>query len=297
MAASAANSESFVGVHRHGLLKFVIELAFVSESPSLVGDRRGAGAPNSTGAGLSAPAIAAESEAIQPVLIPGGIADPDGKTAFVVGARQGLDVLKLQTGESLWVNSGVRRPLIVAGKRLVAEAPVEKLPNAIRLVVLDATRPGPRLAESENVEFPAWASIEAAPGRSFAIQSRVEGETAIVTWRADAWYAGGANISEAAMQAARKSASGEIRMALETGKIVARLDDKPRELTGAVAVRDATIGSLRLTLKESPGALSTDFGGGINRTLRATDATSGKVRWEHPIEPEVVIPGVPAKSN
>ncbi len=237
---------------------------------------------------------AAESEAVQPVLIPGGVADADGKTAYVVNPQLSLDVLKLDTGEQLWSTKRIRRPLVVSGKRLIAVAtPQEKdKPNVLRLIAIDATKPGPALAESDGIALPDWAAIEAAGGKAVTVKSRVEGDTAIVEWRADAWYAGAANLSEEELKQARKAASGEIRFDLKTGKTSARLDNKPQEFTGA-ATRDATIGNLRLVFKETLAPSALDFGQSFKRSLRATDAKTGAVRWEHPVEGETAVAGVP----
>jgi outer membrane protein assembly factor BamB len=243
---------------------------------------------------LAAVIAAAESESVQPVLIPGGVADADGKTAYVVNPQLHLDVLKLETGEQLWSTQRIRRPLVVSGKRLVAlAAPQDKdKPYVIRLVAVDATQPGPALVESEPVELPDWAALEAAGGKAVGLKCRVEGDTAIVAWRADAWYAGSANLSEEELKQARKAASGEIRFDLKTGKTSANVDDKARELTGATT-RDAAIGNLRLVFKESLTASALDFGQSFKRSLRATDAKTGAVRWEHPVEGETVVSGLP----
>lgn len=242
---------------------------------------------------LAAVPAAAETETVQPLLIPGGVADADGTTAYVVNPRLGLDVLKLESGEQLWTTDKIRRPLIVVGKRLIAQATSHEKdkPTQIRLVAVDATRPGPALAESDAITLPDWAALEASSGKAVSLRCHVDGDTAIVQWRADAWYAGSAKISDEEMRQARKAASGEIRFDIKTGKAAAAVDDKPQELAAASG-RDVTIGNRRLVFKETLAPSATDFSQSFKRSIRALDAKSGAVRWEHAVEGETAVAGV-----
>ncbi len=227
---------------------------------------------------------------IKPVLIPGGIADLAGKLAYVANDRAGLDVLSLDGGKQLWTVADIRAPLIVVGDRLVAQAPAKDKPRALRLVVLDATKSGPILVESDVVALPEWVSLDKELAKSFTLQVRAEGTEVVVGWRADAWYAGDLKMSDEQLQARRKAASGQIHFDLATGKTESTPHAKPRQLSGPFESRDATLGNLRLLLGETASAAGGDFSRSIKRMLRATDAKTGKSLWEHPLAPEVVIP-------
>ena len=105
---------------------------------------------------------------------------------------------------------------------------------------------------------------------------------------ADASNVGSADNSLNPQEVQRKAASGEIRLDLKTGKTIAKLDDKPIELTGPAEPRDATVGRYRLSLGEATEA-GVGFSRNIKRSLRATDAKSGKLLWRHDLAPEIVV--------
>ncbi|HEV3416369.1 MAG TPA: hypothetical protein VG056_06135 [Pirellulales bacterium] len=225
---------------------------------------------------------------ISPLLIPGGIADPDGTIVYLTNPKAGIDAVQLATGQLLWTARDMR-PLIVAGGRLIAQAAVKDQPKQFMLAVLDAAQAGTRLAHSEPQTFPEWVSIDGELSHSFATECRVVGDTLILNWRADAWSSGGRSLLSTGEETERKAASGEIRMDLTTGKTVSKFDEKPVELTGPAEPRDATLGAYRVLLGESAEA-GAGFSRNIKRSLRAFDAKSGKLLWEHALAPETVIP-------
>jgi hypothetical protein len=233
-------------------------------------------------------ADAAPAKQIRPVLIPGGIADPDGTITYVTNLKAGIDAVRLATGELLWTARDMR-PLIVAGGRLIAQGAVKDQPKQFMLAVLDVAQAGTRLAHSEPQSFPEWVSIEDELAHSFATECRVVGDTLILNWRADAWSSGGSRIRPEPEDIHRLSASGEIRMDLTSGKTVSKLDEKPVELTGPAEPRDVRIGAYRLLLGESAEG-GAGFSRNIKRSLRAFDAKSGKLLWEHALAPETLIP-------
>jgi hypothetical protein len=233
-------------------------------------------------------ADAPPTKEVRPVLIPGGIADPDGTIAYVTNPKAGIDAVRLATGELAWTARDMR-PLIVAGGRLIAQAAVKDQPKQFMLAVLDSAQAGTRLARSEPQTFPEWVSIEDELAHSFATECRVVGDTLILNWRADAWSSGGSRLLSEPEDAHRMAASGEIRMDLTTGKTVSKLDEKPVELTGPAEPRDVRIGAYRLLLGESLEG-GAGFSRNIKRSLRASDAKSGKLLWEHALAPETVIP-------
>ena len=55
------------------------------------------------GAGMSRTAPAEREDASQgPVFLPGGVADPAGKTGYVTNATGGIDAIDLEGGRLLW---------------------------------------------------------------------------------------------------------------------------------------------------------------------------------------------------
>jgi hypothetical protein len=169
------------------------------------------------------------------VPLPGGVADPEGHTGYVVGASGHLEALELATGRLLWSVAGAGEPLLVLGKRLITRLNLP--PNRLRLVVLDVANRGHRLLESEVVIFPEWVSIE--DPNSFGLEAFGLRETVHLTWHASARYQGGAPPPQSVAAKAKKSEAGEVLVDLKTGRVEMRgLGETPgQEQFGAVANR------------------------------------------------------------
>ena len=128
-----------------------------------------------------------------PLALPGGsVADPDGKVGFVPNTAGGIDALDLASGKLLWDTKEAPRPLLATADRLFAQAPIGGKANQVRFVVLDTTRKGKRLVESQPLSFPGWVSVSVAHGRSFGSTGRLDGDALLLIWQARSWYAGGA---------------------------------------------------------------------------------------------------------
>jgi hypothetical protein len=170
---------------------------------------------------LGAPVLAAPAPAASgaPLSIPGGVADPAGKTGYVANDKGGIDALDLATGELLWSTREAPRPLIAFGNKLAAQAPVEGKANQVRVVVLDASAKGRRLLESDPVAFPDWVSVGLTHGRSFRSDARLGKGGLLLRWEANAFYAGGAAPTPQILEAARKHAAGTARIDLESGRV------------------------------------------------------------------------------
>ncbi|HEV3255995.1 MAG TPA: hypothetical protein VG013_03875 [Gemmataceae bacterium] len=190
-----------------------------------------------------APAAGDERLSREPVSLPGGVADPAGRTGFVSNSKHGIDALDLETGKVLWSTEEASQPLVVLGKHLLAQGPINGKANAVRVVVLDIGR-GKRLLESKPVVFPDWVSVGGGHGRSFASRGRIEAGNLLLTWEAHAWYAGGAAPTPEMQRLAKHDASGGSRVNLDNGRVEILPSDKvpaaksaklPRELEKATS--------------------------------------------------------------
>jgi hypothetical protein len=176
-------------------------------------------------AGLLVLTIPAAAAPLDPKAAPaftpffGGVADAEGKRAYVPGADGGVVALDLETGKALWSSKEAERPLALAGTNLLAYRPVKGKGNAVVVVTLDADDKGKVLRESDAVTFPDWVSVGLTHGRSFAALSRVQDGDLWLRWQARAWYAGGARPTPEIEKAARKNADGAARIDLKTGKV------------------------------------------------------------------------------
>jgi hypothetical protein len=111
--------------------------------------------------------------ATQP-LLPGGVADPTGRTGFLINPQGGIDAVDLVSGDLLWSTTDARRPLLVHADRLIALA-VDG--DTARIRIFDHTQRGTRRLESEPLELPLWALAGDTVGRSVSIRARmVKGE-------------------------------------------------------------------------------------------------------------------------
>jgi hypothetical protein len=243
------------------------------------------------GPGLhAAPAPAAA----RPRLIPGGVTDPTGKVAFVSGPTGKLEAVSLASGKVLWSGADVAHPLLATDTRLFAWAAVPGKLNEITVLVLDPAR-GKRILQSRPLTFPSWVSTGVSYGRSFDCTAQLREDSLFFVWQARAWYAGGAAPPPQIEEAARKSANGVVRIAVESGRpevldrnrVPAGL---PREIPAAPNESKAGDYTLR-TLEK------TVAGGGPppqrrKRLLQALDRM-GKLAWEHEIQPPPYLPPLP----
>ena len=210
-------------------------------------------------AGSLALALGASAPAHAGGPLPCGVTDPSGRTGFVANAAGGIDALDLATGDVLWSVKCARRPALAEDDRLFAWAPVKA--NGLRVLAFDPTHDGRRLSESETVTLPDWVNVEEPPGQSFVTRWRRDKGRLILDWEARAWYVG-ARPTQEADAAARKQASGQVRIDLETGKAEAAAAEpalapppSPAELETAVVRWQGPAGDGRaaLVMDESAG--------------------------------------------
>lgn len=226
----------------------------------------------------------------RPIAFPGGLADPAGRVGYVANATGGIDALDLDSGEARWSTEAASRPLLALDDRLVCQAFVKGRKNALQVVVLDAATGGV-LLRSEAAILPDWVDVTAT-GESFRWSVRLEGDTLVYRWEAQARYRGGAPPPPEVLARATKDAAGVARISLSTGRIQVEPGEAggepSREEEAAVPVAipqmeseamDARIvGSRAFYLLDSPSG----------RVLKARDACSGAPLWERPLGPRPV---------
>jgi hypothetical protein len=239
---------------------------------------------------------------------PDGVADAAGKVAFIANATGGIDAVDLAKGELLWDSKEASKPLALSGDNLLAQIGVKDKANQARIVVLDVTRRGKKVSESEAIVLPDWVSLGKHHGRSFFSTGRMVKRDLLYYWNADAWYAGGAAPPEI-LERLKKDQSGVARVNVETGKVemlanddVPNIDPKlPKELE-KVASRQYWTGTHWLTnpliAGEKVAALSMTQDGdkqtltlkrweqATGKELKDTELLQGKALW-----PQVTLDG------
>lgn len=146
------------------------------------------------------------------VPLPAGLSDNARRAGFFSNDAGGIDAVDLTTGELLWRNSEAQRPLLLDGGRLYAQAGTRR--NRLRVLVLDLTRKGECVFESDPVVFPGWVVTGEAPGRSFSSRWRLEDNRLLLNWEAAAWSDGGGRSPGLAFPL-RKHADGLVRIDLD----------------------------------------------------------------------------------
>ncbi len=130
---------------------------------------------------------------VTPKQLPGpGVADPAGRIGYFRNTTGGIDALDLGSGKLLWASKDASRPLLASADRVFAHQEVAGKPSQFRVVVLDSTKEGKTVLETEPIALPDWASVAVAYGRSYRSGARLDGNDLYVAWEARAFYAGGA---------------------------------------------------------------------------------------------------------
>ncbi len=157
--------------------------------------------------------------------LPAGLADAAGRTGFFTMIRGHLEAIDLATGDTLWSSDRAQRALLIVGDRLFA---LSKSGGKVRILGLDLLAKGGVTMTSDPLPLPAWSALRDEPGQSFRWQARVVPEYLEVHWEARAWYAGRAKATAQSEAAARKHASGLLRVHLLTGEVQASPAEFPQ---------------------------------------------------------------------
>jgi hypothetical protein len=167
------------------------------------------------------------AKALEPIPFPGGVLDPDRRTAFVSSPKGGIQSIRLEDGKVLWTNDDISaKPWLATSKKLIARGE--------RIVILDALNDGKVL---KQCDAPAFPKVE-TPDRcivSFNLwDPRVTGETLEAKWFAVANIdrSKGRPFAFEAWTAFNKAVPvGTVQFNLETGKAEVQTDPKPANVT------------------------------------------------------------------
>jgi hypothetical protein len=162
------------------------------------------------------------AKALEPILFPNGVLDPDRRIAFVSSPKGGIQSIKLEDGKVLWTNDDITaKPWLATSKTLIARGE--------HIVVLDLTT-GKLL---KQCDAPAFPKVE-TPDRcivSFNLWNpRVSGETLEAKWFAVANIdrSKGRPFAFEAWTAFNKAVPvGTVQFNLDTGKAEVVSDPKP----------------------------------------------------------------------
>jgi hypothetical protein len=87
------------------------------------------------------------AKAIEPIVFPDGVLDPERKTAFVTSPKGGVQAIQLDSGKVLWTNDDCpAQPWLVAGTRLIARGE--------QLYILDLKNEGKLERKCDALPFP-----------------------------------------------------------------------------------------------------------------------------------------------
>jgi hypothetical protein len=98
-------------------------------------------------------------EQLQPLLLPGGILDPNGKIGYFPNSTNGIDAIDLHDGTTLWTTNEASYPLLATSNWLLAQKNIPDRSNAFGIAKLDLDRQGASISLSEPVVFPEWVSV------------------------------------------------------------------------------------------------------------------------------------------
>jgi outer membrane protein assembly factor BamB len=151
-------------------------------------------------------------------VIPAGILDPAGETAYVANDRGGVDALASETGKLLWRSREAQRPLLVLGDRLYAHAFGNT--NESYLVALNLLNGGECILESEAIVFPEWVRARDGHDHSFSAQWFLTPEHLALAWQARSWYGGPEKLGPACMEPFNREAAGRVWVHRISGQVI-----------------------------------------------------------------------------
>jgi hypothetical protein len=154
------------------------------------------------------------------VLLPGGVADPDGNTGYLRDGKGRVEAVDLEKGRTLWKSDAAALPLITRGRRLVAATAIKDKPDRFRLIVLDLAREGKKVAESQEIELSGYRK---GMKGSVLATAYLDGDELLLKWTA-IWTKKSAEFTPNEIP---EFTSGLARVNLTTGKAAA-LGDKEK---------------------------------------------------------------------
>jgi len=123
----------------------------------------------------------------------GVLVNSNEPTVYLMNPKRGIDAVDLSSGKLLWSTTNAAKPLLLHGRRLVAQAESAAPGNRLRIVVLDAQDAGKLLLEA-NVQLPkdTQVAIDDGLGITFRTSTRLHDDKVIVSWQYSEQHIGGA---------------------------------------------------------------------------------------------------------
>jgi hypothetical protein len=169
--------------------------------------------------------------------LPGGLADPAGKTGYVTNPSGGIDALDLETGRLLWSTRVSGKLLGLEGRHLILQTTVKGRASDLIFPVLDVLDGGKVLRQCGPVELPTWVAAGPSTRPALTIEVKIENGSLLVSWQARGRFTGGRRMRGGFRRMPRRAATGTVRIDLESGRVTAqetrqRLARPTAELTG-----------------------------------------------------------------
>ena len=95
--------------------------------------------------------LADDAGFLEPVFIPGGVADGQGKVGYLANPKRGIDAVDLESGKLLWHSTAASFPLIVYKDRLLAQESLDA--DSTRIVALDVANKGKGVLASDPIQL------------------------------------------------------------------------------------------------------------------------------------------------
>lgn len=203
-----------------------------------------------------APLYAADPPKVgTPVVGVGVVSAADQTMVFLPAKDGGIEAVDLARGLALWRNTDANKLAGASAEVVFAWVEDAKKPHTFRVVAMDASS-GRTSGKSDPIEMPEWATTAKVGGRSFRTAAKVEGETVTVAWEAHAFYYGGAAPTPEILAAAKKDASGLVKVNFRTGKVTPT-NGKPKDddfKTGPAGGSNNKVGDYEFRVEEQiPG--------------------------------------------
>jgi len=213
-------------------------------------------------------------------LFPRGVADAPGLRAVVHDRHGTLTALDPRSGRVAWRAGHRLRPCALVGRTVVAVrigAPGEQ--DVPLVVVLLDARDGDERWTSQPLPLPPWARPALDDTDEFTLAADDGDDHVVLHWTARTSYRGGAAPGPGRLAAARREASGAVRVDLAGRPAVTPLPEPPprpafagfAQRTGATA----RVGDLTVELAVRPGPAS-----GTDIVLRGLDPHTEVPVWE-----------------
>jgi hypothetical protein len=178
-------------------------------------------------------------EQLQPLLLPGGILDPNGKIGYFTNPTNGIDAIDLNDGSTTWTTNEASYPLLVTSNWLLAQKIIPDRSNAFQIAKLDLDRQSCSIWLSEPVVVPDWVSVRSPNTESNCIVSQVRASTEhlCLDWQAFNRYRGGANPPPEIVQLSHREGKGTVRIDLNSGVVEMPIPADP----ASVIQKDASL--------------------------------------------------------